>query len=586
MTPVEEIKQKIDIVDLVSGYVDLKKAGRNYRGLCPFHGEKTPSFMVSPELQIFKCFGCGKGGDLFTFHQEIEGIDFAASLEVLAERAGVKLEKRAYDPNKEKRKILFQINELAAQYYHFILTKHKVGKKALKYLKEKRKLTDKTIKEFMLGYSPDSWESLYGFLTKKKYKDDQILAAGLVVPAKNGGYVDKFRGRIIFPFTGIDGKVVGFSGRILGEGEPKYLNSPETEVFHKGSFLFGLDRAKVAIKKEGAVFVEGPVDVLSSYQNGIQNVVAPSGTALTVGQLKLISRYTQDMTFAFDPDFAGDKAIHRSIELAENQGINVKVGIIPGEYKDLDELIKSDLKKAKEILKDSVPVFDFFLVSVLKRQNVNDSIGKKKAMEELVPLFGKITDPVLKDHYVKKISNELDVSESVVADLISRPPNEAGSSFQKAELTQPDLEIIKRTSEEYIIALLLKIPLDMAHAVLYKLGQKDFTNEAFLEIFTELKTHLAKRKKKLDIEAFSKKLPEELKTTLDELYLWDLEYVIENEPVLERELNNTVEKIKKDTAKRDMKELSTRIKQAEATKNKKELTVLTKEFQELSEKLK
>lgn len=584
MTSVEEIKQKIDIVDLVSSYVDLKKAGRNYRGLCPFHGEKSPSFMVSPELQIFKCFGCGEAGDLFTFHQKIEGVDFGQTLEALAERAGVKLEKQIHDPNKEKRKVLFAINSLAVEYYKYILTKHKVGKKALKYLKDSRKLSDKTIEEFSLGYAPDSWDSLFGFLTKKKYTPEQILSAGLIVPGNRGGFIDKFRGRIVFPFTGIDGKSVGFTGRALGDEQPKYLNSPETDVFHKSTFLYGLDKAKIAVKKEGAVFVEGQMDLIAAHQAGIENVVAASGTSLTVGQLKVLSRYTQDVTFAFDTDLAGDNAVHRSIELAESQGMNVKVVIIPKEYKDLDELIKSDPKEAKEVLKNSVPIFDFFLISVLRKFDITNSIQKRKAMDELVPLFNKISDPVVKDHYVKRIAGDLDVSESVVADLLSKRPVEK-PRFEREADTQKDLEVTRRTPEEYILALLLKAPLEISQSALHKLAQKDFSEERLVEIFTELKSQMKDRKRKLDIQAFNKKLPESLQPLLDELFLWDLEYVLETEAVLEKELSGTIDKIKRATAKKELKELRDKIRQAEAIKDKKGLAELTREFKELSEKL-
>ena len=585
MTPIEEVKQKIDIVDLVSSYVDLKKAGRNYRGLCPFHGEKTPSMMVSPELQIFKCFGCGKGGDIFRFHQDIEGIEFGPSLEALAERSGVKLEKQAIDPSAKKRKLLYEINDLATQYFHFLLTEHKVGKEALKYLKDKRKLTDKTIKSFKIGYAPEAWDNLFEYLTKKAYEPGEILSAGLIVPSRKSSYIDKFRGRVMFPFTGIDGKVVGFTGRALGDAQPKYLNSPETEVFYKSTFIFGLDKAKVALKKEGAVFAEGQMDVLTAHQNGMENVIATSGTSLTIGQLKVLARYTQDVTFAFDSDLAGDSAIHRSIELAENQGLNVKVGIVPEKYQDLDEFINDDPEEAQRALKDSVPAFDFFLVSALRKHDVKDSLGKKRAMDEIVPLFSKISDPVLRDHYVKKISDEIGVSEAVVADLLSKGPQQRKPTFDREKKPAEVLEAARRTTEEYALALIFKISLEDAQAALHKLGQKDFTDERILEIFTELKATMAKRKRKLDVQAFAKKLPEELQEVFDELFLWDLEYVLENSGMLGQELDETIEKLKKSAARRELRELQVKIKEAEATKDKKALEELTKEFKELSEKL-
>lgn len=584
MTPVDEIKQKIDIIDFIGGYLELKKSGRNYKGLCPFHGEKTPSFMVSPELQIFKCFGCGEAGDLFNFHQKIEGIDFNQSLETLAERAGVKLENKSYDPDQGLKKAIYEINELAINYYHYILKSHSVGKPALKYLKEKRQLTDETIDLFKLGYSPDSWDSLYKFLRKKNFTDQQIFDAGMSTKSNRGNYIDKFRGRVMFPLVGLDKKYLGFTARILGEGQPKYLNSPETPVFHKSGFLFGLDKAKVALKQEGAVFVEGSMDVVTANQNGIQNVLAPLGTSLTVGQLKLIHRYTNDVIFAFDSDLAGDTASRRAIELAEQEGLNVQVAMIPDGFQDLDELIKKDLKLAKQVLKEPIPAYDYYLVSALKRNNSKSPIGKKKIMDELVPIFSSLTDPVTRDHYIKKIASEVDVTEAVIADLLKNPAKQEGRQYTETrEKTSSAFK--NHTSEEYALALLLRAPIDTAQTVLYKLGQKDFTDENLLEIFNDLKKYLLGRKRKFEIQQFTKRFDENYREIVNNLYMWDLRDLGSREDLLDKELTKVFEFLKKRTAKRELKELAERIKRAEMENNRKELEKLTKEFQELSEKL-
>jgi len=587
MDPIDQVKQKVDIVDLVSSYLDLKKSGRNYKAVCPFHNEKTPSMMVSPELQIFKCFGCGAGGDILSFHQKIEGVEFGQSLEALAERAGVKLERRQQDPNKGKKKLTFELNDLAAKYYHFILTKHATGKKALSYLKKSRGLTDKTIKEFNIGYAPDSWDSLILFLNKKGHATEKIIEAGLAVPSKQNP-IDKFRGRVMFPFVNVGGKIVGFTGRILGEGQPKYLNSPETVVFHKSTYVFGLDKAKVALKKEGAVFVEGQMDVVSANQAGIENALATSGTSLTPGQLKIISRYTKDITFSFDSDSAGLNAAHRAIELAESQEFNVKIAMVPEEHQDLDEMIKASVKKAKQMLNDSIPAYDFYLISALKRNNKNSPIGKRKIMNEIVPLFRKISDPVLRDHYVKEIASALDITESVVADILSGSASEEATKYvsEKGSSAITKIDFAKKTSEEYILALLLKAPLEIAQSNLYKLGQKDFMNPQLLEIFTMLKKYLKDRKHPFKISYFIKKFEgPELMQKVNELYLWDLQDTGDREDLIERELDSLFSVIKKRSAKRELKDLSDKIKQAEMENNKKELKELTSEFKELSEKL-
>lgn len=589
MDSIDEIKQKLDIVDLVGGYVEIKKAGRNYKGLCPFHSEKTPSFMVSPELQIYKCFGCGEGGDIFTFHQKIEGLDFPQSLEQLAERVGVKLPKRSFDPEKSKKKIIYELNDLTSRYYHYLLTEHKVGKPALKYLKEERGLTDEIIKEFNIGYSPDSWDSLYKFLNSKKYKNENLLSAGLIVNKKSGdGYIDKFRKRIIFPLIGVDGRIVGFTGRALGDGGPKYLNSPETPVFHKSSFLFGLDKAKVALKQDGAVFVEGQMDVISAHQAGVINVVASSGTSLTIGQLKLLSRYTRDITFAFDSDRAGLTAVHRAIDLAEKQDFHIKVAMIPEKYADLDEFVRAKPKKVKVFVSEGIPAYDFFLVSALRRHRMESPIGKKKAMAELIPIFSKISDPVLRDHYIKKISAEVDVTESVVASLLTDSGSEEAKSFlspKVKETREQQFALSKKSREEYIIALLLKAPLESAQTMLYKLGQKDFTSIQLQEIFMSLKKYLVGRKRKFKIHHFAKRFEDDLKNLVDELYLWDIGELAENEEQLNKELENVFDLLKKKTAKGELKELGKQIKQAELENNEELLKELSQEFKELSEKL-
>src|SRR3989344_1434082 len=465
MDQVDEVKQKTDIVSLISEYIELKKAGRNYKALCPFHGEKTHSFMVSPELQIYKCFGCGESGDMFSFVEKTEGIEFPQALEKLAERAGIELEKMRPDPDKGKRQVVYEINHLTAEYYHFVLTKHKVGKNALDYLTKERKFTANTIESFKLGYAPDSWDGLISLLAKRKYSVSDILASCVVVAKKSGdGYLDKFKGRIIFPFTGIDGNVVGFSGRTVFDREPKYINTSETLVFHKSSFLYGLDKAKVGIRKKGAVFVEGPTDVISSYQAGVDNVVATSGTALTTGHLKIISRFTKDITFCFDSDSAGFSAVDRAIELAEKEDFNLRVAIIPEKYKDLDEFIKSGPKDLFSFFDGAVSVYDFFLTLVLKRYNKNDPIGKKKIVQELVPIYSRITDPVTLNHYTKRLSEAVSIDQTTVTNLLK---GKAVSGFDTREEQIGDKgsdseETKGKSPGEYILALLMKAPLDIS----------------------------------------------------------------------------------------------------------------------------
>ena len=588
MEPKEEIKQKINIVDLVNSYVSVKKSGRNYKGICPFHSEKTPSFMVSPELQIFKCFGCNEAGDIFSFIEKIEGVDFPTALEILAEKANVQLKKREnFDSERKSRKgIIFEINHLTLEYYHFILTKHKIGANALDYVKNKRKLTDETIEKFKIGYAPDSWTSLYDFLTRKKYGVNDLISAGVVVSGnKPGNYIDKFKGRVVFPMTDISGKVVGFMGRTIFDRDPKYLNTSDTEVFQKGTFLYGLDKSRVNIKKEGAIFVEGPMDVISASQAGVENVVASLGTSLTMGQLKVVSRYTKDIIFCFDSDFAGMSAISRAIELAEMGEFNISVCVIPSQFKDLDELAMVKPKEIKELFKEPMPIYDFFLISALKKYDKKNPIGKNKIMSELSTVFHKVKNSVILDHYSKKVAETLDLSEDVVLQAFRSGESEYSEGSEPVSIGSSAIFKTKSV-QEYMLALLLKAPLDMAQTLLYKLGQKDFTNPQLEAIFIELKEHLSGRKKKFDIKYFSHKFSPELKQVADELYLWDFGALDDNLVVFEKEANEILLRLKMETTKRELKDLSSKIKDAETEKDNNLVKELTERFSKLSEKLK
>ena len=582
-----EIKNRINIVDLISSYVALIKGGKNYKGLCPFHNEKTPSFIVSPELQIFKCFGCQEGGDAFSFIQKIEGMDFPSSVKYLADKAGVKIEFTGRPEQKERKDVIFELNHLASEYYHYILTKHKLGVKALEYFKKKRFLTDATIKAFKLGYSPNSWRSLCGFLISKGYRIDDIAAAGLAQMSEGAkNYYDRFRGRVIFPFINNSGNVIGFSGRTLSDGEePKYINTPETEAFHKGNVLFGLEKAKVAVRREKlAIVVEGHMDVISAHQGGFDNVVGTGGTSLTLEQLKLLKRLAGGGAFCFDTDLAGLFASGRAIELGESLNINVKVVVIPKPYKDLDECIRDNPKKLREAINDSKSVYDFYFLSAFERFSPNDPLDKKRIAETLAPVISSIRNPVLKEHYVKRLAGDLGVSEESVYSMLTSLGG--GSSVTVTTLSKPLQGV---SLQEYALSLLLKSPLDIASSSLYKLGQRDFTNTSLERIFVELKDHIIGRKKKFEIKYFCAKIAkvdEELSKEIQALYLKDIkESIFEDAERLKNELNLVLRRIKLETAKDELKILGGKIKEAEAKNDTAEVKRLTEEFKEISERL-
>ncbi|KKU95700.1 MAG: primase protein, partial [Candidatus Amesbacteria bacterium GW2011_GWB1_48_13] len=317
MDQVEEIKGKTDIVELIQEYVPLKRAGRNYKGLCPFHGEKTPSFMVNPELQIFKCFGCGEGGDAYSFLQRIEGMEFGEALRNLADRVGVKLVSYRPSQQEELKDTLLQTNYLAGEYYHYVLTKHNLGIQAREYLKD-RGVTNEAIEIFKLGFAPEGWDFLLSYLSGKKgFKEEDIERAGLAIKSqsdketKKQSYYDRFRNRIMFPLNNPRGQTVGFSGRVMPGADEKaggkYVNTPETEIYHKSGILYGYDLARSAIKAENtSVLVEGQMDVIGSWQAGVPNSVGVGGTALTDRQIELLKRVGETVIMALDADQAGD----------------------------------------------------------------------------------------------------------------------------------------------------------------------------------------------------------------------------------------------------------------------------------------
>ena len=417
-SPVDEIKSKLGIEEVVSSYLQLQRAGRNFKAKCPFHNEKTPSFMVNPERQIWHCFGCDEGGDIFTFVMKIEGLEFRDALKLLAERAGVKLDNVNYrDSGKKSR--LFEIAEVSRKFYEECV-KIKTGKKAYEYLRD-RGLSKDIIERFQLGYAPNSWDLLSKFLKKKGYKEDEIFAAGMTVRKDRGGYYDRFRGRIMFPINNISGQTVGFSSRVMpGEDEShaKYINTPETIIYNKSGILYGLDKAKVPIRENDlCVLVEGNMDVIASFQAEVENAVAVSGTALTSEQLRIIKRYTNNIAFSFDLDSAGVKAANRGIELALREGINVSVIMVP-EGKDPADCVKSDPELWKNAVKNPKQVMEFYFESVFAKYSASEIEGKKKIAEELLETISKISNKIEQAHYLQILSEKLDIDEKVLVESL------------------------------------------------------------------------------------------------------------------------------------------------------------------------
>jgi DNA primase len=428
-SPVEEIKARLSITDVLGEYIQMKKAGTNFKAVCPFHSEKTPSFMISPSKQIWHCFGCGLGGDIFEFIKNAENVDFAQALRILADKAGVELKKpTAQDIQlKESKDLLYDINELAADYYAKVLWQSGTAVEALDYLR-KRGLTDQTIKKWKIGWAPEDYHYLENFLAKF-FSKPQIEKAGLIIRKDNlpalptgqaGGrqvaYFDRFHGRIMFPIADEHGRVVGFTGRLLREKENagKYVNSPETEVYNKSRVIFGLNQAKNSIRKEDrAVIVEGQLDVITSHQAGFTQTVASSGTAFTEDQLRNLHRLTKNLVFAFDSDKAGMMAAERTLQSALKLGFNVRVVNITG-AKDPDEVIKKGIGLWQKHLDSAVYYIDFMINEAMKNYNAADPEGIAKIESKIIPLISYIENSIVKAHYVRKLSELLKVNEKFV----------------------------------------------------------------------------------------------------------------------------------------------------------------------------
>lgn len=409
LSPTEEIKSRLDIVEVISGYIRLQKQGGSFRALCPFHNEKTPSFHVSPARQIWHCFGCGEGGDIFKFVMKMEGMEFIDALRLLAAKAGVELKKQ--DPALTSQKQMLQEICVAATQFFQNNLKSGEGIEALEYLR-KRGLKDETIANFKIGYAPESWDALCNFLALRDVKMDAVEKSGLAVVSEKSGkkkYFDRFRGRIMFPIADANGVIVGFTGRYLKEkpNEGKYVNTPQTLIFNKSAILYGIDKAKMEIKKADlAVIVEGQMDAIMAWQDGVLNIAAASGTAFTIEQLNLIKRYTKNICLLFDSDIAGDAAAQRSIALAQAGGFNVSVAMLSSAKDPADFAVEFPGQLAGKIAQ-AASVMDYYFQYAFSRFNSSLLEDKKKITEILLPKIKNISNNVELYHWLEKLSAKL-----------------------------------------------------------------------------------------------------------------------------------------------------------------------------------
>lgn len=455
MDATTEIKQRLSIEDVVGDYVELKRSGRNLKGLCPFHTENTPSFMVNPEKGIYHCFGCAEGGDHFEFVMKMDGLSFSEALEKLAQKAGVDLAQ--YSPKSaglgKIKKRLADAHKLAAKYYQFTLLENQ---QALDYVVKKRHFNKHTIEDFMLGYAPRHGSALMTFLLKHKFSEKELEQAGLIAK-RQGKYMDMFFGRVVVALSDTQGQIIGFTGRVLDDALPKYMNTSQTLLYDKSRHVFGLHQAKDAIRKQDlAVIVEGNLDVLSSHQVNCKNVVATAGTALTTSQIKQIAKFTNNIALAFDQDSAGLNATLRAIPIAQSVGVNLSIIDIDS-GKDPDELIQKDPRQWQKLIGQSEYVIDWLFKHRQKEHNLQTATGKTTFSSQLLPVIAAIMDPIEQEHYIKMLAELTDSSVSAVERKLAIQ-GYSDSSYKKTKKAAYHLDIIddRKTIEENLLAIITK----------------------------------------------------------------------------------------------------------------------------------
>ncbi|MGD8623081.1 MAG: DNA primase [Anaerolineae bacterium] len=489
MSVVDQVKERLDIVEVIQPYVPLKKAGRNYKGLCPFHSEKTPSFVVFPETGTWHCFGaCGTGGDIFSFLMKRENLGFGEALRILAQRAGVELEPRSPEAAEAEKRLdlLREINQAAATYFHHLLFHSDEAARARAYL-EKRGLNQEILDRFQVGYALDRWDGLLRYLTDKGYAPDDITEAGLIVQRDDrSGHYDRFRGRIVVSIRDPRGRAIGFGGRVLGDGVPKYLNSPQTPIFDKSSVLFGLDQARAGIRTAGeAVIVEGYMDVLMAHQHGINNVVAQMGTALTESQLRQLKRHTQRFVLALDSDTAGDQATLRGLDVArqvmdrevvpvptprglirfeDRLSADIRIASLPPGL-DPDEVIRDSRSRWAQLIGAARPVMDYYFDTLTADLDLGEARGKAEAVRRLAPLLVEVGDRVQRTHYLQLLSRMVQVDEGTLWLQVRQAGGGKRPARRPAAPQAPsqDEQKVALDLDEHCLSLVLRDPALLEH---------------------------------------------------------------------------------------------------------------------------
>lgn len=580
---IQKIKEENDIVDLISESVKLKRTGRNYLGLCPFHHEKTPSFSVSRDKQIYKCFGCGEAGNVFTFVMKSKNLSFPEAVKFLADRVNIDID---FDKDNGRRKNTFQklyrLNVEAARYFFKCLS---VNRKAKEYLSN-RGITENIIKKFGLGYSVDSWDHMLNFLKSRGFSELDMVSAGLIIKGKKGNYYDRFRNRIIFPVFNNRGKVIGFGGRVLDNSKPKYLNSPETSLFKKGINLYGLNFAVKNDFGRVLIIVEGYMDCIALHQYGITNAVASLGTALTVNQAKLLARYADKVIISYDADTAGQMATVRGMDILKSVGLEIKVLQIPN-GKDPDEFVRNNGREEfLKLVDKALPLIEYRIQNVKKDIDFNNSEGTVKYVEEVLKILSQL-DPIERDIYLKRLSEETGIRDQVLYDMLNR--SNVQKNVKKDENMNIDTGFGQKLYLEpaYLKAerALLKLMLESDGAFEYSSNQievDDIILESHKKIYKyiaeNMKYDIEKRKAQVEMKC------NDLDTSKEWVEIMDTE-IMDDNCDYKSLVDNFADKIKRHRLNESKNYIIKKIKECESGGKLKESLELAQKLMEIQKRI-
>lgn len=556
---IQEVKDSLDIIEVASEYVDLEKSGKNYRALCPFHQEDTPSFTINPREQFFYCFGCGEGGDIISFIMEIDNLSFREALRSLSERAGLEMP-AASEKDKVRRRLrdtIFSANRLAAKFYNYLLLEEEVAEPARKYL-QNRGFSREEMNKFHLGFAPPAWRALTKFLHKRDFDRETLVKAGLIAEGKNNSYYDRFRNRIIFPIFNVRDEVIGFGGRVLDpEDQPKYLNSPETLIFSKKHVLYGLNWARKSMRDlKEAVVVEGYTDVLSAHKHGLNNFVASLGTSFTEQQAELLNRYTEKVYIAFDADSAGDSATLRGLEILRQTGLEVNIITLP-EEKDPDDFLQEKGREAfVGLQQEAPPLIDYRLDRVLETYDLSVSDQKIRAVNEAVDFLATIEEALTREVYGQKLAEKVDIPADNIMEELKKRRQQQVKERNKGNYQQNRIETETGNSENLqklewkLLAAIISAG-DKGENYLDNLHRGFFSEEA-ASVFAMIED-----KTDINISDLFSQVDDETKDKLAEFLFEE-----DNNSLTEEKLKNLIAQLQHNYASRQIKNLGDLLNQS------------------------